>query len=358
MSSAAIHCAIDDPVCFARAEGLRYVSDAKPGIRRRKAGNKFIYETASGARIADEAELSRIGKLAIPPAYTDVWICPHANGHIQATGRDARGRKQYRYHADWRKVRDETKFHHILQFGEALPAIRATVKKHLALADLPRDKVMATVVALLEKTLIRVGNAEYARDNQSYGLTTLRRKHVAVNGHAMRFRFTGKSGKEWDLNVSDRRIAAVVKRCADIPGYELFKYFNAAGDKIDVTSQDVNDYLREISGAQFTAKDFRTWSATVLAAMALQEYEKYDSEAQAKKNIVQAIEHVAQQLGNTPAICRKCYIHPEILNGYLDRELKLVLEQQIDSTFRKKYPALSNEEVMVLAFLKRRLKGR
>jgi DNA topoisomerase-1 len=351
----ALQCDITDHACVARAEGLRYVSDRKPGITRRLAGDHFVFFGPDGERIADEEELARIRKLAVPPAYRDVWICPQKNGHIQATGVDARGRKQYRYHADWRKVRDETKFHHMLAFGEALPGIRAKLKKHLALPGLPREKVLATVVSLLEKTLIRVGNAEYARDNQSYGLTTMRKKHVSVDGNSMTFEFVGKSGKQWNLAVTDARIARVVQRCADIPGHELFKYIAGDGTKKDVTSQDVNDYLKEIAGESYTAKDFRTWAGTVLAAVALQEFEKYDSEAQAKKNVVAAIEAVSKQLGNTPAICRKCYVHPEVLNAYLDGGLEQLIEQKIDQTFKKQYSTLTDEEVMVLAFLRKRL---
>lgn len=357
MSSAAIQqCDLRDHACFARAEGLRYVNDAKPGITRRKRGNQFQFFSPDGKRITDADEIARIRQLAIPPAYRDVWICPQANGHIQATGYDARGRKQYRYHPDWRKVRDETKFHHTLAFAEALPGIRATLKKHLALDGLPREKVLATVVALLEKTLIRVGNAEYARDNGSYGLTTMRKKHVRVKGDAIRFEFTGKSGKSWSLAVTDRRVAAVVRRCADIPGHELFKYLAEDGSHKDVTSQDVNSYLREIAAGDFTAKDYRTWAGTVLAAVALQEFEAFDSEAQAKKHMVTAIEQVAAELGNTPAICRKCYIHPEIFTAYLDGDLRQLITQKIDRKFKARYPALSPEEIIVLAFLKKRLK--
>ncbi len=357
MSTAQMICDIRDHACFAKQEGLRYVSDKKPGIHRKKKGEHFQFFDSSGARITDEAEVARIRKLAIPPAYKNVWICPYKNGHIQATGVDAKGRKQYRYHADWRKVRDENKFNHILSFGDALPAMRATMKKHLARQGLPREKVLATVVTLLERTLIRVGNAEYARDNQSYGLTTMRKKHVKVKGDKMTFEFPGKSGKHWNLSLSDKRIARVVAKCADIPGHELFKYFTDEGVQKDVTSQDVNDYLKEIGGEAYTAKDFRTWSGTILAALALQEFEKYDSEAQAKKNIVAAIERVSGELGNTPAICRKCYVHPEVLNAYLEGSLASLVEQKIDRTFASKYSALTPEEVMVLAFLKKRLEA-
>lgn len=335
---------------------LKYVTDFKPGITRKKRGKSFQYFDPRGKPITDRGELQRLRSLAVPPAYRDVWICPTPDGHIQATGIDQRGRKQYRYHPAWRALRDETKFEHILRFGETLPSIRYKVAEHMKLPGLKREKVLATVVQVLEKTLIRVGNAEYAKNNHSYGLTTIRKKHVAVKGDSIRFKFTGKSGKVWNLSVADRRIAAVVKRCADISGYELFKYIDDEGNTKDVTSSDVNAYLKEITGEDFTAKDFRTWSGTVLAALALGEYKKYDSAAEAKKNIVRAVESVSRQLGNTPAICRKCYIHPEIMSSYTDGDFFDMVEQEIDAAFKKDYNALSNDEIMVLAFLKKRLK--
>ncbi|MFO1243390.1 MAG: hypothetical protein U1E36_09410 [Rickettsiales bacterium] len=334
---------------------LKYVTDVKPGITRKKAGKSYQYFDAHGKRITNEEELKRIRSLAVPPAYKNVWISPWPNGHIQATGLDQKGRKQYRYHPRWRELRDETKFSHILQFGERLPSIRARIEKDMKLQGLERNKVLATVVQLLEKTLIRVGNAEYAKKNQSYGLTTIRKKHVAVKGGEIRFKFKGKSGKEWNLSLHDRRIASVVKKCAEVQGFELFKYIDDDGKVRDVTSSDVNAYLKEISGEDFTAKDFRTWAGTVLAALALVEYEKYDSAAQAKKNIVKAVETVAKQLGNTPAICRKCYIHPEIISSYSDGNFYEMVEHEIDEAFRKQYKSLSREEVMVLAFLKKRI---
>jgi len=344
------------PQDIAEQEGLKYVTDNKPGITRKRNGDHFVYFDKDNQKITDEKLITRIQSIGIPPAYEHVWICPQANGHIQATGFDARGRKQYRYHSKWRMVRDENKFHHMLHFGEVLPKIRQQVAEHLKQSGLSREKVMATVISLLEKTLIRVGNAEYARDNSSYGLTTLRRKHVHVEGTKISFQFTGKSGKKWNLSLHDRRIASVVKRCADIPGYELFKYIADDGSVKDVGSADVNAYLKEITGENFTAKDFRTWFGTILAALALNEFEKYDSTAQAKKNVVRAIEHVSQQLGNTPAICRKCYIHPEILNTYLNGELADMVQQQINEKIKQEYAHLSDEEIMVLIFLKKRLK--
>jgi DNA topoisomerase-1 len=333
----------------AELEGLRYVSDARPGFTRRRRGNHFEYFDPQGRRITDAAVLERVRGIGVPPAYRDVWICPHANGHIQAVGRDEKGRKQYCYHPRWRAVRDENKFAHVLQFAAKLPAVRECVARDLARPGLPREKVLAAVVRLLETTLIRVGNAEYAQKNQSYGLTTLRKKHVAVEGNTITFQFTGKSGKKWDLSVNDRRIAAVVRRCADIPGYDLFKYVGDDGVVREVGSADVNAYLKEISGEDFTAKDFRTWAGTVLAAVALAECETADCVTRAKKNVVAAVRRVAQQLGNTPAICRSCYVHPTVLSAYLDDGL---------ADLRRKAQAtetgLTDEEAMVLAFLRRR----
>ncbi len=343
----------------ARYNGLRYVSDRKPGFTRRRSGKSFVFFDTTGERIRDEAEIARIRKLAIPPAYRDVWICPHAKGHIQATGIDAKGRKQYRYHAGWHAVRDTTKFTHMLAFGETLPLIRATVAAHMASRGLSRDKVLATVVSLLEKTLIRVGNDEYARKNKSYGLTTLRDEHVEVAGSTIRFRFKGKSGKEWNLKLTDRRIARVVRACADLEGpdlakQELFKYIADDGQVRDVTSGDVNAYLQDITGEAFTAKDFRTWTGTVLAAMALQDYREFDTEAQARKNVLAAIERVAKKLGNTPSVCRKSYVHPEVINAYMDGELIRQIDAEIDS-LRNEQSTLTVEEICVLNVLKKRL---
>ncbi len=354
--ASALACDLHDFSCAAAAQGLRYVTDDKPGYTRKLHGKHFLFYDTKGKRITDAAEVMRIRKLAIPPAYREVWICPQANGHLQATGIDARGRKQYRYHADWRAVRDASKFHHVLAFAEALPTIRAVTAKHMAQHGLTREKVLATVVMLLEKTMIRVGNDEYARSNQSYGLTTLREEHVNVSGQTIRFRFKGKSGKEWNLKLSDRRIARVISQCAEIEGQELFKYVGEDGAARDVTSGMVNQYLQEITGSDFTAKDFRTWAGTVLAAMALQEYAQYDSAAQAKKNVVAAIEQVAKRLGNTPSVCRKCYIHPEVLDAYLDGSLARQISRDIDAALKQKYDALNDEEILVLAFLRKRLK--
>ena len=307
-----------DPVAAARVGGLRYVSDRRPGIRRRRAGAGFVYLDARGRPVRNAAVLRRIRALVIPPAWQDVWICPLANGHLQATGRDARGRKQFRYHARWRQVRDETKYARMIAFAAALPRIRTRVQEDLARPGLPREKVLATVVRLLESTFIRVGNAEYARDNESYGLTTLRDRHVRVDGPQLHFRFRGKSGKEQTVRISDRRLARIVRRCRDLPGQDLFQYIGDDGVQRAVGSSDVNAYLREIAGEDFTAKDFRTWAGTVLAALALQACARADSPALAKRHIVQAIQETAKQLGNTPAVCRKCYVHPAVLEAYLD----------------------------------------
>ena len=339
----------------AREAGLRYVSDEEPGYRRKRSGRGFRYLDAAGTAVADEAVLQRIRKLAIPPAYTDVWICRHANGHIQATGRDDKGRKQYRYHPDFREARESTKFAHMLDFAQALPALRRTVREHMGRRGLPREKVLATVVHLLEATLIRVGNDDYARQNRSYGLTTLRDPHVQVEGADLRFRFKGKSGKVWQLSLRDRRVAKIVKACQDLPGQELFQYLDEDGVQRDVTSADVNAYLREISGRDITAKDFRTWSGTVLAALALREFESFDSEAAAKKNVRAAIERVAERLGNTPTICRKCYIHPEILDCYLAGDLLLQVRDEVLAELRDDLSRLRPEETAVLALLQARL---
>lgn len=309
----------EEPAAFAREARLRYVSDSRPGIARRRSGRGFTYRNPDGATIRDADQLARFKSLAVPPAWSDVWISPFANGHIQATGRDARGRKQFRYHARWREVRDEAKYGRTIAFAKALPRMRRRMDRDLARRGLPREKVLATVVRLLETSFIRVGNAEYARDNKSYGLTTLRRKHVEVKGSKITFRFKGKSGKEHDVGVRDRRLARIVRDCADLPGQELFGYVTSEGVE-DVTSTDVNDYLREISGQDFTAKDFRTWAGTVLAAQALRTIDEGSSDApkEPRKRVVQAVEEVARNLGNTPTVCRQCYVHPAIIDSYLE----------------------------------------
>jgi DNA topoisomerase I len=345
-----------DPRDAAESAGLIYVSDEEPGIRRKKAGKGFIYIRPGGGKVEDEATLKRIRKLAIPPAYTDVWICTKPNGHIQATGRDAKGRKQYRYHPTFREVRESTKYEKMMEFAQALPGIRAKVAEHMSLPGLSREKVLATVVHLLETTLIRVGNDDYAKQNKSYGLTTLRDQHVKVEGSELRFEFKGKSGKSWRLQVKDRRIAKIVRACQDLPGQELFQYIDEEGARRDVTSSDVNDYLKGITGRDVTAKDFRTWHGTVLAALALQEFESFDTQAAAKKNIKSAIEQVASRLGNTPTICRKCYIHPEVLNSYVEGQLLLGIKEQVEEELREDLSRIRPEEAAVLTLLEGRLK--
>ena len=346
---------IANPAESAKAAGLRYVTDTIPGIRRKRVGKNFSYIGVDGKPIHDPEELRRIKALAIPPAYTHVWICPDPRGHIQATGRDAKGRKQYRYHPRWRAVRDETKYGRMIAFGQALHLIRERTDRDIALPGLPREKVLATVVQLLETTLIRVGNDEYARSNKSFGLTTMHDRHVDISGSTIRFHFRGKRGKKHTINLSDRRLARIVKRCRDLPGYELFQYVDDDGKPQDVTSDDVNTYLREIAGREFTAKDFRTWAGTVLAALALKEFETFDSEAQAKRNIVRAIERVAERLGNTPSICRKCYVHPAVLDAYLDGSLVDVLKQRTEHELTESLKDLHPEEAAVVALLQQRL---
>ncbi len=344
-----------DPREAAESAGLIYVSDEEPGIRRRKAGKGFTYVKPDGGTVKDPVTLKRIRSLAIPPAYTDVWICAKANGHIQATGRDAKGRKQYRYHPRFREVRESTKYEHMLEFAKSLPAIRQKVAEHMALRGLPREKVLATVVHLLEATLIRVGNEDYAKQNKSYGLTTLRDRHVEVDGSELRFDFKGKSGKIWKLKVRDRRIAKIIRACQDLPGQDLFQYIDENGERQSVTSADVNAYLREITGRDVTAKDFRTWTGTVMAAWALAEFETFDSDAKAKKNIRAAIEQVSSRLGNTPTICRKCYVHPEVLSSYVEGSLLLQAKEEIEAELRDDLASLKPEEAAVLTLLEARL---
>ena len=344
-----------DPVEVAEEAGLRYVSDDQPGYTRKRKGDDFEYFDTEGKRIRDETRLLRIRRLAIPPAYTDVWICPTPNGHIQATGRDARGRKQYRYHERWREARDENKYDRMVVFGKALPKIRRRVNKDLAQRGLPRSKVLATVVQLLERTFIRIGNDEYAKDNKSFGLTTMRNQHVDVKGETLKFRFKGKSGVSHEVDVSDRRLSKIIRQLQDLPGQEVFQYVNGDGQVRDITSQDVNEYLREITGEEFTAKDFRTWAGTVLAAMALNAQEPFHNQTQAKKNVKDAIGAVSKILGNTPAVCRKCYVHPDVLETYLDGGMIEGLWQKTEQTMAKQLRNLRAEEAAVMSFLQARL---
>jgi DNA topoisomerase-1 len=304
-------------ILAATAAGLVYTSDRQPGIKRLRHGKRFRYVDAHG-RITKIESLNRIRSLAIPPAWTDVWICPNPRGHLQATGRDVRGRKQYRYHAKWREVRDGSKFGRMAEFARALPVIRRRTESDLRRAGLPRDKVLAAVVRLLEKTFIRVGNDEYARDNHSFGLTTMKDGHVKLSGSKVRFIFRGKSGVEHELTLEDGRLAKIVKQCRDLPGQELFQYRDEAGRVVDIGSGDVNAYLHEIAGREFTSKDFRTWAGTLLAATLLLECAPCESQTRGKKTIVECIDQVAKRLGNTRAVCRKSYVHPAVLDAYLD----------------------------------------
>lgn len=306
-----------DPHDSARAAGLRYVTDAKPGIHRLRASKGFRYTAPDGTPLRDAETLGRIKALVIPPAWQEVWICPIENGHLQATGRDARGRKQSRYHPRWRETRDETKYERMKMFATVLPHIRKRVDADLALHGLPKNKVLACIIRVMETTFIRVGNVEYAKENQSYGLTTMQNQHVEIHGAKVHFLFKGKSGVQHSIDLTDKKLAKIIHRCHDIPGHELFQYLDHDGNYHHVDSADVNEYLRSITNEHFTAKDFRTWAGTVLACMMLQELDPYDSGTQAKKNIVATIAAVAQRLGNTPSVCRKCYVHPAVLEHYL-----------------------------------------
>ncbi len=343
-----------DPVESAKAAGLRYVSDAgRPGIRREKRGDDFVYFHPDGREVGDAKTLARIRALGIPPAYEDVWICPLANGHLQATGRDARNRKQYRYHAKWRETRDETKYGRMLAFADALPGIRARVEQDLARPGLGREKVLATLVRLLETTFIRVGNEEYARENNHFGLTTLHNEHVDVEGTRLHFHFTGKAGKDHEISVRDPRVARIVRKIQDLPGEELFQYVDAeTGERHAVHSHDVNEYLHAITGEHFTAKDFRTWAGTLLCALTLREVAETPASAtEAKKNVVEAIKTVAGRLGNTPAVCRKCYVHPAVLDTYQDGRLIESLARRVERAAADPH-GLKPDEVAVMNLLR------
>ncbi|HXP34084.1 MAG TPA: DNA topoisomerase IB [Chthoniobacterales bacterium] len=339
----------------AEEAGLRYVSDDRPGYTRKAKGDDFDWFDADGKLIRDKQRLLRIKRLAIPPAWTDVWICPASNGHIQATGRDARCRKQYLYHERWREVRDENKYDRIISFGKALPKIRRRIARDLKLPGLPRIKVLATVVQLLERTFIRIGNEEYARENKSFGLTTMKDRHVEVKGAKLRFRFRGKSGREHEVDVTDRHIAKIISKLQDLPGQDLFQYVDDDCKVGDISSQDVNEYLREITGEDFSAKDFRTWAGTMLTAIALNAQEKFETKKQAKENIKTAIGAVAKILGNTPAVCRKCYVHPAVLDTYLEQKTIDGLKRTTEEALEKEDVDLRSSEAAVLKFLESRL---
>jgi DNA topoisomerase-1 len=338
-----------DAAPAAKDAGLTYVTDANGGISRRKSGKGFAYRDADGKAVRDANTLERIRSLAIPPAWTDVWICASPNGHMQATGRDARGRKQHRYHPHFREVREEAKFEHVGEFGASLPSLRAQIDRDMRKKGLPREKVLAAIVHLLDTTMIRVGNNEYAKSNKSYGLTTLKDQHAEIRGENLRFVFTGKSGKSWKLTLRDRRVAKVVKAAQDLPGQRLFQYLDDSSAVQQVTSTDVNAYLREISGRDISAKDFRTWGGTALAAAELSRLGDFDTQTLAKANVKHAIERVSGTLGNTPTICRKCYVHPKLIESYLDGAFKLPRAQR---------QGLSAHEASVLAFLTHKPKRR
>lgn len=348
---------ITDPAESARAAGLRYVSDAQPGIHRRRRGKGFGYIDKDGRPIRDAETLGRIKSLVIPPAWSDVWICSNPNGHLQVTGRDAKGRKQSRYHPRWRTVRDETKYERMALFAQALPGIRERVHHDLSLAGMPRNKILATVVRLMELTLIRVGNEAYARENGSYGLTTMRNKHVAVAGCSVTFTFRGKSGIRHSIDLSDRRLARIIQRCQDIPGYELFQYIDDEENHHAIDSADVNEYLQQIAGQDFTAKDFRTWAGTVLAASLLQEFAAAETQTQAKKNVVEAIKQVAARLGNTPSVCRKCYVHPGVLETYFSVRVFKKAKARLAEDGENDPHALRHDELALLQLLKKHAKA-
>ncbi|MGN8343149.1 DNA topoisomerase IB [Pseudomonas sp. SMV71] len=335
----------DTPPPDALPPDLHYVDDTAPGITRRKLRGKFCYFDPQGQRITDAAEIQRINALAVPPAYTEVWICTDPRGHLQATGRDARGRKQYRYHTRWREVRDADKYSRMLEFGRALPRLRKRLEEILATPGFSRDKVMATVITLLDKTLIRVGNTQYARDNRSYGLTTLRTRHVEVNGSAIAFQFRGKSGVEHQITVKDRRLARVIRRCQEIPGQNLFQYLDEDGARHSVSSSDINAYLKTLTGADFTAKDYRTWAGSAAALAGLRTL-RWETETEARKHVAEMVKQVARQLGNTPTVCRKCYIHPAVVEGFMLGALRELPKPRV----RK---GLSAEEAGLTMFLQR-----
>lgn len=333
--------------------GLRYVTDGVPGISRKRSGKGWSFYLADGALLTDPPRRNQILSLAIPPAWTNVWICPDPTGHIQVTARDARGRKQYRYHPEYRLARDQSKFRKLLEFGEVLPLIREQVERDLRAPDLTRRQILATVVRLLDKTLIRVGNDEYARQNRSYGLTTLRGRHVQVKGAALRFSFRGKSGVNHDVEITDRRLARIVQQCRELPGQELFKYLDASNRRQTVSSDDVNAYLRSITGHDMTAKDFRTWAGTMLAAGELRRMGTAESRRQAERNIVRAIDVVAERLGNTRAVCRKYYVHPALLQAYCEGLTAPLAEDTTGRQPRRanSSAALRRDEVVILQFL-------
>ncbi|MEI9987848.1 MAG: DNA topoisomerase IB [Aliidongia sp.] len=341
----------------ARSAKLRYRDIREPGIARRRAGKGWVYRDPDGALIRDETILARIRALAIPPAYREVWISPDPANHLQATGIDARGRVQYRYHPEWRRVRDEAKYDHVLVFAKALPRIRSQVATDLARRGLPRERVLATIVRLMETTLMRIGNQAYARSNKSFGLTTLRNRHVAAQKRQLHLSFRGKSGVLHEFDIKNPQLARIVGQLRELPGQKLFQYLDEDGARRSIDSSDVNDYLRDISGEQITAKDFRTWAGTHLAAIAFAELDRFKTKSATKKAMLRVVERVAKKLGNTPAICRKCYIHPAIFEAYLDGGLAELLTERINAELEDAPEGLTAEEAAVMALLARRLSG-
>ncbi|HEV7369782.1 DNA topoisomerase IB [Arenibaculum sp.] len=342
----------EDAIQAVEAARLRYVDDHAPGIARRRHGQGFAYQDPRGRRVDDPATLERIAKLAIPPAWEDVWICPKANGHIQATGRDARGRKQYLYHERWREVRDAAKFERVVGFVEALPALRSQVEADLNRPGLPREKLVALVIELMERTLIRIGNRQYAEANGSYGLTTLRDRHVDVSGGRIVFNFRGKSGKPHRISVTDRRLARLVKKTQEVPGFHLFQWIDEEGRRHELESADVNAYLQRLTGETFSAKDFRTWGATVAAATGLCALPRFEKATEAKRNVNAVIKDVAQRLGNTPVLCRKCYVHPAVPATYLDGRLLDGMTECRARTAAGCPPLLEPDEAAVADYLR------
>jgi DNA topoisomerase-1 len=340
-----------DPVAAAEAAELRYVSDSEPGFTRKRWGRGFAYFTSQGKHLKDERHRKRIDALAIPPAWTDVWICRTANGHIQATGRDEKDRKQYIYHPRWREVRDSAKYDHVIAFGKALPTLRRRISRDLAQEELNKEKVTAAVVKLLETTLIRVGNDEYAQTNKSYGLTTMRDRHVDIHDDEIEFSFVGKSGKEHHISLRNKRLADIVKQCQDIPGYQLFQYFDQ-NERHVIDSSDINSYLQEVTGESFTAKDFRTWAGTVLAAEELHKLGPGENKTDIKRKVSNAIKEVALRLGNTPTVCRQCYVHPKVLNSYVQGEFPSTFTKALDEARSSRPSGLKVNEAALLEFLK------
>jgi DNA topoisomerase I len=345
-----VHALHADPAGAASVAGLRYLPDTGKGITRQLKGKNYIYFDPKGAQITDEKILERVNKLIIPPAWTDVWICPSPNGHIQVTGRDQKGRKQYIYHSKWRDVRSLTKFGRMIAFGEILPRMREQIEKDIAQKELNKKKIAAIVVNLLDNSLIRIGNRYYAQSNKSFGLTTLRDRHVKIEGDNIRFSFVGKKGVEHEIDIKDRRLARLVKKCKDIPGYDLFQYYNENGERQTLESGDVNEYIQEISQQDFTAKDFRTWGGTVLMVQCLEQMLDEHPELEKDKTVKEAFKHVAKGLGNTPSVCSKYYVHPQVLDIFKEDKLYDYLKKHDPSNTDNPY--LSPIEKMVLEMLK------